>query len=126
VRGWVGQGSGAPLAPGVYYAGCDIQLRGSDIGGRVTLVSEGRVRISGSRPSFDPYLNGYLAIAGATGSRAIDVSASASAFTGMLFAERGQVSVSGAGNRFGCGVLGDQVSITGNDVDIRAGGCGAA
>ena len=92
----------------------------------MTLVSEGRVKVSGSRPSFDAYLGTYFAIAGADGSRAIDISTSASAFNGVLFAERGQVSISGAGNRFSCGILGDQVSITGNDVDIRAGGCGPA
>ena len=117
---------GTVLAPGVYYSGCDIHLRGSDLGGRVTLVSEGRVKLSGSRPSFDPYQGQYLAIAGATGSRAIDVSAASSAFTGVLFSERGEISISGGGNRFSCGILGDQVSITGSDVDIRAGGCGPA
>ena len=35
-------------APGVYYAACDIQVSGADLGGRVTLVSEGRVKLSGS------------------------------------------------------------------------------
>ena len=114
------------LAPGVYYAACDIQVSGADLGGRVTLVSEGRVKLSGSRPSFDPYLGQYLAIAGASGSRAIDVSASSSGFTGVLFAEQGQVSISGGSNRFSCGILGDQVSISGSDVDVRAGGCGPA
>jgi hypothetical protein len=112
------------LAPGVYYAACDIQLSGADLGGRVTLVSEGHVKLSGSRPSFDPFQGQYLAIAGASGSRAIDVSASSSGFTGVLFAEHGQISISGGSNRFSCGILGDQVSISGSDVDVRAGGCG--
>ena len=49
-----------------------------------------------------------------------------SSYTGVLFAEHGQISISGNGNRFRCGILGDQVSITGSDVDIRAGGCGGA
>lgn len=113
----------APLSPGVYYASCDIQLSGADLAGRVTLVSEGRVKISGSRPEFEPYLGGYLAIAGASGERAIAVSASTSGFGGILFAEHGQISVSGSGNRFGCGLLGHKVSISGADVDVRAGDC---
>ncbi len=46
------------LASGVYYASCDIQLNGSQIGGRVTLVSEGHIKIAGSRPAFEPYRDG--------------------------------------------------------------------
>lgn len=118
--------SSAPLAAGVYYASCDIQVNGADLAGKVTLVSEGRVKVFGSRPQFEPFARGYLAIAGAAGKRAIDVSASSSGFSGILFAERGEVSLSGNGNAFRCGVLGDQVSVTGSDVEIRAGGCGPA
>ena len=33
----------ATLPSGVYYAPCDIQLNGSQIGGRVTLVAEGQI-----------------------------------------------------------------------------------
>ncbi len=34
------------------------------IGGRVTLVSEGRIKIAGSRPAFEPYRDGLLAARG--------------------------------------------------------------
>ena len=112
------------LASGVYYASCDIQLNGSQIGGRVTLVSEGRIKIAGSRPAFEPYRDGLLALAGATGTKAIDISTSSSKFLGVLFAGTGQISVSGGGNRFYCGILGDTVSITGTDVTVRGADCG--
>lgn len=112
------------LASGVYYANCDIQLNGSQIDGRVTLVSEGRIKIAGSRPAFEPYLDGLLMLAGATGTKAIDISTSSSKFLGVLFAGSGEISVAGAGNRFYCGILGNTVAITGTDVTVRGADCG--
>jgi RHS repeat-associated protein/uncharacterized repeat protein (TIGR01451 family) len=112
------------LASGVYYAPCAIQLNGSDIGGRVTLVSEKSIKIAGSRPTFEPYHDGLLLLAGANTTNAIDVAASSSKFLGVMFAGAGQISVSGSSNRFYCGVLGDRVSITGADTDIRGAACG--
>ena len=112
------------LPSGVYYASCDIQLNGSQIGGRVTLVSEGHIKIAGSRPAFEPYRDGLLLLAGATGSKAIDIATSSSKFLGVLFAGSGQVSISGGANRFYCGILGDTVSISGTDVTVRGADCG--
>ena len=114
----------ATLPSGVYYAPCDIQLNGSQIGGRVTLVSEGRIKIAGSKPAFEPYRDGLLLLAGATGSKAIDVATSSSKFLGVLFAGSGQISISGGTNEFYCGILGDTVSITGTDVGVRGAACG--
>ena len=114
----------AALASGVYYAGCDIQLNGSQIGGRVTLVSEGHIKIAGSRPAFEPYRDGLLLLAGGAGTKAIDIAASSSKFLGVVFAGSGQVSISGGGNRFYCGILGDTVAITGTDVTVRGAKCG--
>lgn len=112
------------LPSGVYYASCDIQLNGSQIGGRVTLVSEGSIKIAGSRPAFEPYRDGLLLLAGASGAKAIDIATSSSKFLGVLFAGAGQVSVSGGTNRFFCGILGDTVSISGTDVTVRGADCG--
>jgi hypothetical protein len=99
----------AALPSGVYYASCDIQLNGSQIGGRVTLVSEGHIQIAGSRPAFEPYRDGLLLLAGAAGTKAIDIATSSSKFLGVLFAGSGQISVSGGSNRFYCGILGDRL-----------------
>ncbi len=112
------------LAPGVYYAACDVQLNGSQIGGRVTLVSEGRVQVSGSRPEFEPFLDGLLFLAGASGDKAIDLAASSSKFLGVLFAGQGEIDISGSSNRFFCGILGDRVDIAGGDTVIRGASCG--
>ena len=110
---WTGP---ATLAPGVYYATCDIRLTGAQVGGQVTLVSEGHVRISGSRPTFEAYHDGVLLLAGAAGDKAIDVSASSSTFHGTLFAGAGEIDVSGSTNGFDCGLLGDTVDISGSSV----------
>jgi hypothetical protein len=118
---WTGP---ATLPAGVYYAACDIRLTGAQVGGQVTLVSEGHVRISGSRPTFEAYHDGVLLLAGAVGDKAIDVSASGSTFHGTLFAGSGEIDVSGSTNGFDCGLLGDTVDISGSGVGIRSGLCG--
>jgi RHS repeat-associated protein/uncharacterized repeat protein (TIGR01451 family) len=112
------------LPDGVYYAPCPIQLNGSDIGGRVTLVSESTIKISGSRPAFEPYLDGLLLLSGSNATRAIDIATSSSKFLGVLFAGSGEISLSGSGNRFYCGILGDRIEITGSGVTIRGAVCG--
>lgn len=112
------------LTSGVYYADCDIMLNGSDIGGRVTLVTERRVKISGSKPAFEPFYDGLLLVAGAVGDQAIEISTSKSKFLGVLFAGSGQIRIPGASNRFFCGILGDQVDISGTDVSVRGASCG--
>jgi RHS repeat-associated protein/uncharacterized repeat protein (TIGR01451 family) len=90
----------------------------------VTLVSEKSIKIAGSRPTFEPYHDGLLLLAGANTTNAIDVATSSSKFLGVIFAGAGQISVSGSSNRFYCGVLGDRVDITGADTDIRGAACG--
>ncbi|NHA67339.1 RHS repeat-associated core domain-containing protein [Phycicoccus flavus] len=114
------------LPSGVYYASCDIQLNGSQIGGDVTLVSEGHISIAGSRPAFTPYLDGLFLLAGAQGDKAVDIAAKGSKFLGTIFAGAGQVSISGDDNRFFCGILGDRIRITGNGLDVRGAECGRA
>ena len=66
------RGAGRP-ASGVYYAPCPIQLNGSDIGGRVTLVSEARSRsvVRGRRSS--PTSTGCCCSPARRGTKAIDV-----------------------------------------------------
>ncbi len=112
------------LPDGAYYAPCRIQLNGSDIGGRVTLVSESTIKISGSRPAFEPYLDGLLLLAGSATTQAIDIATSSSKFLGVLFAGSGEISLSGSNNRFYCGILGDRIEITGSGVTIRGAVCG--
>ncbi|HEY0639430.1 MAG TPA: PKD domain-containing protein [Pseudonocardiaceae bacterium] len=112
------------LSDGVYYAPCPIQLNGSDFGGRVTLVSESTIRISGSRPAFEPYLDGLLLLSGSSATKAIDIATSSSKFLGVIFAGSGEISISGSANRFYCGILGDRIEITGGGVNVRGAVCG--
>lgn len=112
------------LPEGVYYANCDVQLNGSQIGGRVTIVSEGSIHVYGSRPAFEPYHDGLLFLAGGQGDKAIDIAASRSRFLGVVFAERGEIDLSGSENRFFCGILGDRVDLSGGQLEVRGASCG--
>ena len=114
------------LDPGVYYADCSIQLNGSNIGGAVTLAATGWVKLSGSRPAFEPYYDGLLAVSGWSGTdeAAIDVSSSDSKLLGVFFAEFGLISVSGSDNHFFCGILGDTVDLAGSRLQLRGANCG--
>lgn len=114
------------LEPGVYYADCAIQINGSDIGGAVTFAATGTIKVAGSRPIFDPYHDGVLAVSGSAivDEPAIDIATSDSKFLGVLFAELGQISVSGSDNRFFCGILGDTVDLSGARLELRGANCG--
>lgn len=112
------------LPDGVYYASCNIQLNGSQIGGRVTVVSEGTIHVYGSRPAFEPYHDGLLFLAGSAADKAIDIAASSSRFLGVLFAGRGEIDLSGSTNRFFCGILGDRVDMSGGALEFRGASCG--
>ncbi len=112
------------LGDGVYYVPCEVHLNGSNIGGRITLVATGAIQVNGSRPAFEPYYDGLLLLSGATGKQAIDVAASNSKFLGVVFAGTGEVSLSGSGNRFYCGILGDMVDMAGSGLDVRGAACG--
>ena len=114
----------AVLADGAYYAPCPIQAQ----------------RIRHRRPG-DPGVRGHHQDQWlAAGLRAVPRRAAAagrlewhqgdrrgdvpSKFAGVIFAGSGEISISGAKNRFFCGILGDRVDITGGDTDIRGAVCG--
>jgi RHS repeat-associated protein/uncharacterized repeat protein (TIGR01451 family) len=118
------KGSKAPLSPGVYYASCDIKLSGSQLSGKVTLVSEKSIDLSGCKPAFTAYLDGLLFLSGSSGNAAIRISASGSKFLGSLVAEHGEVKISGSTNQFFCSIIGDRVDLSGSHLTLRGGDCG--
>ena len=112
------------LPAGVHYAPCDVKLNGSSITGRITLAATGAIDLSGSRPAFEPYYDGLLFLSGASGKKAIDVSASNSKFLGVIYAASGEVSLSGANGRYFCGIYGDTVDASGSNLTVRGANCG--
>ena len=86
--------------------------------------ARGTSRVAGSRPTFTPYRDGLLFLAGADGDKAVDIAASSSRFLGVIFAGSGQISLSGASDKYYCGILGDTVDITGTGISVRGAACG--
>jgi RHS repeat-associated protein/uncharacterized repeat protein (TIGR01451 family) len=116
---------GSQILPvGVHYAPCSIKVNGSSISGRITMAATGSIELSGSRPAFEPFHDGLFLLAGASGAKAINVSASSSKFLGILYAGAGEISLSGGNSKFFCGVYGNTVSASGSNLIMRGSNCG--
>ena len=111
------------LDPGIYYADCDVHLTSSALKGAVTIVSEKTIQVSGSSAAFDPFVDGLLFLSGSTSSKAIQISAAKSQLLGFLYAKSGGVDLSGSGNRYLCGVVGDDVDLGSSGLDVLAADC---
>lgn len=117
------QVAGSTLASGIYYATCGIKINGNPIGGTITLAAEGEIHVSGTGAFFDPFVDGLLFLSASSSASAIRVDASNSTFFGYSFAERGRIVLTGASDRFYCGILGDRIDIASRDLLIRGSGC---
>ena len=115
--------AGSTLASGIYYATCGIKINGNPIGGTITLAAEGEIHVSGTGAFFDPFVDGLLFLSASSSASAIRVDASNSTFFGYSFAERGRIVLTGASDRFYCGILGDRIDIASRDLLIRGSGC---
>ena len=114
---------GSTLPSGIYYASCGVKINGNPIGGTITVAAEGEIHVSGSGAFFDPYIDGLLFISNSTSLNAIRVDASGSTFFGYSFAGRGRVTLTGANDKFYCGILGDKIDIASQNLSIRGAGC---
>lgn len=114
---------GTELPSGVHYAPCDVKLNGQPVGGTITLAAEGTIDVSGNGVTFDPYLDGLLFLSGASTDRAVKLASSDSTYFGYVFAETGEVELSGSGNDFFCGILADRLDFSGQDTRVRGTGC---
>lgn len=111
------------LADGVYYAPCNITISAFHARGRVTLVSTGKIHFFGDDSVFTPFYRGVLALSNRSGGDAIDAHGAGSRLVGLLDGRNGDVELSGANLRVSCGVIGNQVSITGADVRVDGSDC---
>ena len=114
---------GSTLASGIYYTSCGVKINGSPLGGTITLAAEGQIHVSGNGAFFDPYVDGLLFLSYSTSTNAIRVDASSSTFFGYSFAERGRIVLSGANDKFYCGILADRIDIAAQNLFVHGSGC---
>ncbi|HET9520076.1 MAG TPA: PKD domain-containing protein, partial [Candidatus Limnocylindrales bacterium] len=112
------------LPAGVHYAPCSVKINGSSINARMTLAATGSIELSGSNPALEPFHDGLLLLAGASGKKAINVSASSTKFLGIIYAASGEVSLSGSNSTFFCGIYGNTVSASGANLTLKGSSCG--
>src|SRR6185312_5202573 len=101
-----------PLASGVYWIPCDVQLNGSSPAGNVTLVSTGSIQISGSRGTFTPYYNGVNFVSTASGT-AMHYSGSSLSVAGFVYAPNGLAQMDGSAMTFSCAIVADTIRLAG-------------
>jgi len=114
---------GNVLAAGVYYVNCNIAVSGSNVGGNVTFVTDGTIKVSGSGSSWTPYAGGLLFLAGSTDSRAVDLSGSGHVFHGSMFAGAGGIELTGSGNVLDCGIVATTARVSGSNNQIGGANC---
>jgi len=113
------------LDSGVYYVPCDVQIQGPQLGGRTTIVADGKIAVFGRRAVFDPYYDGLLFLSNSTdATKAIQFSDAAGKFLGVLYAPRGGIQMSSSSARLFCGILADKLRISGAFTTIRGADCG--
>ena len=105
---------------GLYYVTGSIQLHQPV--GRVTLVAEGEIKISGSANIHTYDQQWPLLFSNSSNSQqgAIDISGSEAQWTGFLYAPNGLVSMSNASNStFSGAIIWHEVSLSGSDIVIN-------
>lgn len=113
----------APLTSGLYAVPCAVQLSGSDLAGQVTIFATGDIQISGSGASFAPFIDDLLFFSTSTGTRAVDLAGTRHSFHGLIFAGSGGVEITGSGQTFDCGIMGQTARVSGSENTITGGGC---
>jgi Flp pilus assembly protein TadG len=121
--------SGKLLKSGVYCAtgsSAEIILDESNVTGTVTLVSEGTITISGQFYNLTAFHPSKVVLWANSPNLAIKLSGSNGTFTGIVYAKRGQVEVSGSGisTTGGGSILADRVKIAGQFFYIDSAGLG--
>ena len=111
------------LVTGLYCFNGNVSLSGDDITGNVTFVAKGQIDVSGSDhqlTAYDP--SGVLFYSEAnTGGSEIDLAGSGGAWTGLVYAANGTVSISGQANQSLDGsVIGQTVELSGAGLGVSA------
>ena len=102
------------LSDGVHWVPCDVRIRDGVLdGGKVTVVATGSIDVISQDDRVDAYDDGLQFLSGSGSKKAIKVAGSGTTFAGSMFAASGGIEVSGSEHRFACGLLGQNVSISG-------------
>ena len=114
-----------PLAAGVYWIPCDVQLNGSGPAGNVTMVSTGTIQISGSKGTFTPYYDSVSFVSTASGT-AMHYSGSSLSVGGLVYAPNGLAQMDGSAMTFSCAIVADTIRLAGAKTVIDARSCAQA
>lgn len=104
------------LAPGLYYAPCDVKLLGTQ--SEVTIVSTGAIEVSRQGSNLRPFADGLLFLAAGD----VRVSAADGTYLGHVVSG-GTFRVSGARNRFLCGLVAETLDLSGSSIAIEGSDC---
>ena len=110
------------LAEGLYYVPCDVVFNASDLVGTFTIVSTGKVEVSGSESRAQPFIDDLLFFTTFKGNDAVKLSGSNSRYSGFFYAPNGGLELSGS-NSFFCGLFADTVKLNGSNNTFTGGEC---
>ena len=103
------------IITGLHYAPCDVIISAADITGSFTIVAEGTIQVTAARMTLGPaFTDDLLFFSNAETDQAILIAGKSSAFDGYVFAPRGSAMLAGANHDVRCGILADEIAISGN------------
>ncbi len=128
-----GSVQGAEMATGLYYVQGEVDLSPSNLNATVTIVTRGKMKVSGSnQTTFTAYTHSLLFMSelgvvnseAGDGESALLVEGSTSFFEGgHIFAPKGRITLAGSRNSFFCTVMGDRVTLNGQLLYISNDDC---
>lgn len=101
---------------GLYYVKGNVALSASNIKGTFTIVAEGTISISGSGMNCTPYSSGLLFFSNGA---SFGISGSNSSLGGIIYVPKGQIAVSGSGNKINGSLFGDKITLSGSNMIIN-------
>ncbi len=121
---WERDVQGTELEPGLYWVPCDVVFNASNLTGQITIVSTGKIEVSGSDQSeLMAFTDGVLFFTQYSGDDAIKLSGSSSTMVGFMLAPQGRIETSGSDLNLTCGLLAEQIKLNGSNLHISGEGC---
>ncbi len=102
-------------APGLYWVPCKVVVKGSKVVANVTVVSNFDMEVTGSKHKITPFVDGLVFYTNLNSDTAIKISSSKSDFKGYIVARRGSIVMSGSNQTVGCGLLGQDIKLSGSN-----------